>query len=461
VCHGSPYFGIRTSQEFDMNLDSTGPIESESTFAQDSNMGYSVSSVAARPPRARRHFRATVVAMLAVGVLVGGVALGRVTAPQGASSNQTFAAPVPQTAPTPLPETTPDGGNSGNPATPDSPHSGDGFGNGDTPNNGGGSSNNRSSVDANGVAGKVGPAVVNINTVVAGGAAAGTGMIITSSGEVLTNNHVIKGATQISVELADGSTHSAKVLGYDVTSDVGLIKIDGVSGLPTISTAGAPSLSVGDPVVAMGNALGQGGAPSVVSGSITALDQSITASDNSGRDAETLSHLIKIDAPIQPGDSGGPLVNSDSLVVGMDAAASVSSGGGFGFQQSASSEGYAIPIDDALAIAKQIDTGSATATVHVGQRAILGIELQALSSVDATNGSVVVAGVQSGGPAEGAGMQQGDAIVAIDGTSIDSTSQLEAVMNTHKPGDGISVTWVDGAGSRNTAKLQLTSGPPA
>jgi S1-C subfamily serine protease len=421
-------------------------------------------------------------AVLAAAALVVGVAVGHVTATNGSSSSPAAAS---------FPSGSGSTGNgsfgngfgnaNGGNGSSSNGSGGGGFGgfgngNGNGFGSGGSSGGSGGSAAANGVASKVSPAVVNINTVLGdSGAAAGTGMIVTSSGEVITNNHVIDGATQISVELADGSTHSAKVLGYDAGDDVALIKVNGVSGLPTVSAGSTSSLSVGDPVVAIGNAGGKGGAPSVVTGSITGLNQTITASDDNGANPETLHKLIQTDAPIQPGDSGGPLVNADGKVIGMDAAASATSG--FGFRQAASSEGYAIPIDNALSIAQQIAAGNETSGVHIGERGILGVAVQpdSVSSGDFGGGNgfgssgnsgtssngALIQGVQSNSPADNAGLRQGDTIVGVAGNSIRSASQLENAMNRYHPGDKVSISWVDGSGSRHSATLQLVAGPPA
>jgi S1-C subfamily serine protease len=427
------------------------------------------------PPRRRTNsVPATLLTLLAVGALVGGIALGRAT--NSGSSNASNSAAT----------FTPGSGNSNSSANNGNSGSNGNsnpFNGGSNPFNNGGSSSNNSGSTGNSSTGnpntdaivsKVSPWIVNIDTVVgSSGEAAGTGMIVSSSGEVLTNNHVIDGATQISVQFQDGSTHSAKVLGYDSTNDVALIKVSGVSNLPTISTSGSSSLSVGDPVVALGNAGGKGGAPTVATGSITDLNQTITASDDSGENAETLHGLIQINAPIQPGDSGGPLVNTDGKVIGMDSAASTDSG--FGFRQAAATEGFAIPIDNALQIAQQIDAGHATATIHIGDRGILGVGVQPDSSTSGGSGfgnlgggngsssgnGAVVATVQSGSPADNAGISANDTIVAVAGNSVSSSAALEQAMNSYHPGDKVSVTWVDSSGSRHSATLTLISGPPA
>ena len=259
--------------------------------------------------------------------------------------------------------------------------------------------------------------------------AAGTGIIISSSGLVLTNNHVIADSTSLQVEnSADGSTHTAKVLGYDVADDVALVQIQNVSGLTPAPLGNSSNLSVGDAVVALGNAGGQGGSPSVVTGSVTGLNQQITASDQDGSNPETLHHLVETDANIQPGDSGGPLTDSNGQVVGMDAAAS-SNNGGSGFAGQSTNQGYAIPIEDALAIAKNIASGDGGTNIHVGaSRGVLGVEVQADSTTNgfgnsSNNGQgsgAVVSGVQSGSAAEAAGIAQGDVITAVDGTSVGS-----------------------------------------
>ncbi len=225
-------------------------------------------------------------------------------------------------------------------------------------------------LDTDAIVALVDPAVVDITTMIDGGEAAGTGMVLTSSGLVLTNNHVIDGATRINVQIAgSGPTYDAHVVGYDVVDDIALIQIENVSGLATIAIGDSASVAVGDGVVAIGNALGSPGPHAVGTGSVEALDETITANDLTG-DSESLSGLIQTDATIQPGDSGGPLVNTSGQVIGINTAASV--GGRRGF--SSTSE-YAIPIAKALEIARQIQNGQGSATVHIGDRAILGIKI--------------------------------------------------------------------------------------
>jgi S1-C subfamily serine protease len=303
-----------------------------------------------------------------------------------------------------------------------------------------------------------------------GGQAAGTGMVLTSSGEVLTNNHVVDGATSITARIdGQGPTYTAKVIGTDRTDDVALIQLQGASGLTTVKLGDATKTSVGDPVVAIGNALNLPGPPTVTGGTITAVDQSITASDSAEGTSERLSGLLQTDALLRPGDSGGPLVDAAGEVIGMDTAAS----NGTTFS-SASNVGFAIPINAATSIAAQIAAGHASATIHLGLPAFLGVQIQS-SSTGQGNGSgirgglggsttpatsgAVIAGVPSGTPAQAAGLAAGDTIVAIDGKTISSPSDLSTAISTHRPGDTIRVTWVDQSGQSHTASVRLATGP--
>ena len=328
---------------------------------------------------------------------------------------------------------------------------------------GGPSGQGSQALDAQAIAAKVEPAVVDINTTLASlgqaGQAAGTGIILTSGGEILTNNHVIQGATSIQVTIPGRSgTYTATVIGVSTTADVALIQVDGVSGLPTATLADSSSLTVGEQLVAIGNALGQG-TPSVTQGTITALDQSITASD--GASSEQLSDLIQIDAPISPGDSGGPLVNSAGQVVGMITAGETSSP-----RQSTSTVGYAIPASDAVTVVNEIRSGSTSQGIVLGLPGYLGVAVRDLNAataaalgLSATAGALVI-GVASGSPAAGANIAQNAVITAIDGVSIDSANTLGSAIQSHKPGQQIQVRWIDQSGT-HTATVNLGTGPAA
>jgi S1-C subfamily serine protease len=321
---------------------------------------------------------------------------------------------------------------------------------------------NGAGVSAQSIAAQVDPAVVDINTVVqtgnGSGAAAGTGIILTSTGEVLTNNHVVEGATSITVQIAGRSgSYMATVIGVDPTADVALIQIQGVSGLPTATLADSSTLEAGESVVAIGNAGGVGGAPSVTQGSIVALDQSITASG--GATPEQLTGMIQSDASIAPGDSGGALVNSAGQVVGMITAGQSTSRNG------ATQVGFAIPADNALAVVNQIRAGQAGSQVILGQVGFLGISVTDLTpsiasqlGLNMTSGALVV-GVLGGSPAEQAGLPQYAVITQVAGNAISSTADLGSALHVYKPGDTVQVTWTDQGSASHTATITLTTGP--
>jgi S1-C subfamily serine protease len=306
--------------------------------------------------------------------------------------------------------------------------------------------------------------VVDINTTLGyeGGQAAGTGIVLSSSGEILTNNHVVAGATSISVtDVGNGRTYAATVVGTDKTDDVAVVQLQGASGLETAALGDSSKVAVGDAVTAVGNAGGAGGTPSSASGSVTALNQSITASDQSDGTSEQLTGLIQTDAGIQPGDSGGPLLTSSGKVIGMDTAAS--SSGGFQLQ-SGTNEGFAIPINTALTIAKQIDSGKSSANVHIGTAAFLGVQIQDSSQFsqfgDGSSGSgAVVAGVEPGSPAEQAGLAAGDEIVSLGGNTVDSPTTLTNLMQGYHPGDKVQLGWIDSSGQQQSATVTLATGP--
>jgi S1-C subfamily serine protease len=303
------------------------------------------------------------------------------------------------------------------------------------------------------VAAKVDPGLVDVNTQLGyeGGEAAGTGMVLTSSGLVLTNNHVIQGSTSISVtDVGNGQTYSATVVGEDESDDVAVIRLQGASGLKTVPLGDSSTVNVGDAVTAIGNAGGAGGTPSIAAGNVTALNQSITASDETDVSSEQLNGLIQTNAPLQPGDSGGPLVNTGGDVVGMDTAAS----SGFQFQ-AGSTEGFSIPINQALSIAHQIMAGRSSSKIHIGTSALIGVRV---TDGQSTAGAQVVT-VESGSPADGAGIVAGDVITSLGGQSVNSASGLSTLMEGHHPGDKVQIVWIDELGQQHSASLQLAVGP--
>ena len=305
----------------------------------------------------------------------------------------------------------------------------------------------------------IGTGVVAIRTTLGyrQGAAAGTGIVLTSNGEVLTNNHVIRGATNVRVVIpGTGRSYQATVVGYAVSRDVAVLQLKGASNLRTVSLGNSSNLHVGQQVTATGNAGGTGSLTSST-GRITGLGRTITASDEQNG-AEQLIGLIETDATLEPGDSGGPLLDSSHRVIGMDTAASV----GFSFQTTASTDGYAIPINRALALVKQIRAGRTTATVHVGGTQFLGVQIRDVDGLDFGAGGAgggLVAGVVSGSPANKAGLSPGDVITAIAGRTVSTSSDVLAALLTKTPGTTVQLTWVDQAGMQQTAAVTLASGP--
>jgi S1-C subfamily serine protease len=343
------------------------------------------------------------------------------------------------------------------------------------------------------IASRVDPALVDVTSTLgyADATAKGTGIVLTSNGEILTNNHVINGATSVSVtDIGNGKTYKATVVGYDESQDVAVLQLTGASGLTVANTGNSGTVAVGNSVVALGNAGGTGGTPSVATGSVTALDQSITASDESSGTSEQLSGLIETNAGIEPGDSGGPLVNAYGQIVGMDTAASTNyqfggtgnggygsggyGSGGYGSGGSGSggsggstgssgdtsaTQGYAIPIDTALSIAKEIDAGQGSSVSHIGATAFIGIEIA--PSTDQTTSGVEIAGTQPGTPAANAGLAEGDVITAINGTSVSTGTQISQALIQQHPGNKITLTWTNTDGQSQTTTVTLGTGPSA
>jgi S1-C subfamily serine protease len=297
-----------------------------------------------------------------------------------------------------------------------------------------------------------GAGVVVVETRLGGsGEAAGTGMVLTSSGEILTNNHVIRGATAIRVTVpATSRSYAAKVVGYDVSDDVAVLQLAGASSLETVAVGNSSTLKPGRRVTAVGNAGGTGRLRTTT-GTVTGVGRTITVSDESGVTAR-LTGLVETNAGLEPGDSGGPLLDAARKVVGMNTAASV----GFDFQRVSSSDGYAVPINRAVAIARLIEAGKASATIHVGATAYLGVEV---APGYGTLGALV-AGVVPGGPADTAGLAPGDTILSVAGRTISSPEALGALVRTKKPGATVAVTYLDEVGAGHTVRVRLGSGPP-
>jgi S1-C subfamily serine protease len=277
-------------------------------------------------------------------------------------------------------------------------------------------------------------------------AGAGTGIILSSDGTILTNNHVVSGATSIRVTVeSTGKAYVGKVVGTDATNDVAVLKLEGASGL-TPAKLDSDGAQVGEAVTGVGNAGGTG-TLTAASGQVTALGQTITTQSEGTAAGETLTDLIQTDAPIVSGDSGGPLVDAENEVVGIDTAASS------GSEQVA---GFAIPIDKAMGIAKQIESGVESGTVKIGYPAFLGV---LLANGAGTVAGAPVQGVVDGSGAAKAGLAQGDVVTSVDGKPVASGSELSAAISGHKPGESVKLGWTTAAGATKSGTVTLTEGP--
>ncbi len=329
---------------------------------------------------------------------------------------------------------------------------------------------------------RVEPAVVSIDTTgisasssgsFAGGVVegAGTGMILTPDGEVLTNDHVVAGATSVTVTLF-GQTDPlpAHVLGTDPSLDLALVQIDNQHGLPTVSLGDSAATRVGDSVLAIGNALALAGGPSVTEGIVSATDRSLQAVTDVTKSTETLKGLLQTDAAINPGNSGGPLVDSRARVIGMNTAVATSSTG----NAPAQNIGFAIAIDSIkpqLAALGQGGTGGptsgvttttpttpTTSTAYLGVVAVTVTPSLAVKDKLATTTGALVQALTSGGPAATAGLQTGDVIVSVGGTPVTSATGLAAAVKTHRPGDLVTLVFYRGP-DRVTLSATLTAAP--
>jgi S1-C subfamily serine protease len=316
--------------------------------------------------------------------------------------------------------------------------------------------------------------------------AEGTGFVIdAAAGLVLTNNHVINGATSVTVTpVTSGKSYPARVLGYDLTDDVALLQLRGVTGLKAVPLGDSSQLRVGTAVLAIGNEAGQGGSPTVAPGVISSLDRTIVASDQSSSLTETLHGMIQTNADIRPGDSGGPLADAAGRVIGIDTAA-----GG-----NAVYSGYAIPINQALPIARRIAAGKPGARIQIGLPAFLGVLLPDSTSADprrqasqelrqtgaisssgshCTSGNTtaipasiaparsgaLVDGVLCGTVAATAGIFAGDVITSVGGRAVTSPGSLTAIVSRYLPGSKATLAWVSPGGSLHTAVVTLDAGP--
>ena len=342
-----------------------------------------------------------------------------------------------------------------------------------------------------GIVTKVKPGLVIINTTLQydSEATAGTGMVVNADGLVLTNNHVIEDSTKITATVTStGKTYTATVVGYDKTGDVALIQLQDASGLTTVPIGNSSAVKAGQAIVALGNAEGQGSI-SATAGQVTGLNQTISASDEGGStSSETLHGMIQTNADIVPGDSGGPLASSAG-VIGIDTA-----GNDANDQQA--SAGFAIPINTALSVARQIAGGHASSVITIGYPPFVGIfigsgssssppveaqqeeqqngggsgstptcytsnsDLTVPSAIAPVSSGTLIIGTICGSPAAAAGMTGGSVITAVNGQAVGSPDDLAGILARFHPGEVISVSWVSPSGQRTTSSLHLAAGPP-
>jgi S1-C subfamily serine protease len=339
------------------------------------------------------------------------------------------------------------------------------------------------------VYGKVEPGVVDVSADLQylEETAEGTGFVFNAAdGLVLTNNHVIDGATSVTITpVLTGKSYPATVIGYDLPDDIAVLQAKGVPGLKAVAMGDSASLSIGTAVLALGNEAGQGGPPTIAPGFISELGRSIVASDESSGLTETLHGMLQTSADIRPGDSGGPLANSSGEVVGMDTAAGDGGSGN-------SYAGYAIPIDTAVTVAQQILGRHPGPAIHLGMPAFLGVLLPNSTSTSprrqdsdtaggtsqssclagdpsgyrntpasiapATSGALVV-GVVCGTPAADAGLVAGDVITSFGDRTITSAARLSALLSSDRPGGGGALTWMSTGGTEHTAIVTLATVP--
>jgi S1-C subfamily serine protease len=296
------------------------------------------------------------------------------------------------------------------------------------------------------------PSLVQINTSLdyQNAIGSGAGIVLNPNGEVLTNNHVVAGATSITATaIGDGRTYPVDVIGYDRTNDVALVQLRGAGGLPAAPIGDSSQVRIGEQTISYGNADGTGNPPTREPGSVIGLNQTVRAEDDLTGSSQQLNGLIEIAGNLRPGDSGGPTVNSSGQVIGLNTAGSgnyrVGTAGGHGF---------VIPVNKALSIANQIRSRNPSGTVHIGDTAMLGVGV-----VTARQGGVLVRQVLRGGPADQAGIAPGAAITSVDGNRVDNANTLTDLLDHRYPGDTVNLTWVDQSGQQRNAKVTLATGP--
>lgn len=305
--------------------------------------------------------------------------------------------------------------------------------------------------DLSSVASQTEPTVARIDTTIdyQHAIGAGTGIVLDPGGAVLTNFHVVQGADSITATVG-GRPYQADLMGYDRNRDIAVLQLRGAGDLPVAALGDSSQLAAGDPVVALGNARGSGSPLTRESGQVVGFGRTINAKDELTGSSEQATGLIEFAAPVRAGDSGGPVVNAAGQVVGVTTAATVN------FRMDPGGSGFAIPINDALATANQIRSRTPTDTVHIGPPTLLGVGVNGRNQSDTLPG-VILFEVLRGGPAQQAGLHDGDVLLSIDGVQLNSANALTDILDRHYPGDVIDLAWIDRAGQQLNGKATLSS----
>jgi serine protease Do len=306
-------------------------------------------------------------------------------------------------------------------------------------------------VDLSNVASQTEPTVARIDTTInyQHAIGAGTGIVLDPGGAVLTNFHVVQGADRITATVG-GRPYQADLVGYDRNRDIAVLQLRGAGGLAVAPIGDSSQLAVGDPVVALGNARGSGSPLTREAGQVVGFGRTINAKDELTGSSEQATGLIEFAAPVRAGDSGGPVINAAGQIVGVTTAATVN------FRMDPGGSGFAIPINDALATANQIRSRTPTDTVHIGPPTLLGVGVNGRNQSDSLPG-VILFEVLPGGPAEQAGLHDGDVLLSIDGVQLNSANALTDILDRHYPGDVVDLVFIDRAGQQLNGKATLSS----
>lgn len=289
--------------------------------------------------------------------------------------------------------------------------------------------------------------IVQISSTLTGGSGAGTGLVLDADGTVVTNHHVVAGATSLEVTVVStGETYTARYVGGDAVSDVAVLQLEGASGLTPVDLS-EDAAAVGDEIVAVGDAGGDGGTLTASPGTVTALGQDITVQATDGS-AARLTDLVQLDAYIVPGDSGGAVLDDDGDVVGMNVAAS---------SGERDVTGYAIAISTVEDVVDRIESGAESGTesgdVSLGYDGYLGVGLSP------TGTAPLVAQVIDGTAAQDAGLAVGDTVTAVDDVTVGTAEELRAAIAAHAAGDRVRIAWTTAGGERRSASVTLGEGP--